>query len=177
MNNMNKDIFLNVCSFLKLTELHRVRTLSKIHYEWVTLYLIRVFKKTCIESFACPICANFIDQRDISKLHYFYDLYINERENDEGNERFRYINRFFLNNKRRFLLCEDCETCEIYDNNYHNSFKFKGKRVYEVFTIHIMRNFPWSILYMKDENGLYNWNEYRLVTNSLRDSDDEEGWY
>lgn len=161
--NLHEDTFSVICSFLKPTELCRIRRLNSLYKTWTDNFLLQKFRKISIEEFVCPKCGSWIadvsnEFYDLSDYNGFYNIYNSDADEEES--RIDYINTLFHNrNIRKGLLCEDCEYDEVEDQNVN--FRFSGNRKY---TLHVIEHYiyPWSFLVL-EKNNMYFWNEYRLI--------------
>jgi hypothetical protein len=162
--NLHEDTFSVICSFLKPTELCRVRRLNSMYKNWVDSFLSLKFKMVSIQDFVCPKCgswiADIVDEcYDLSDYNGFYNIYNNDVDEEES--RIDYINTLLYNKNitRKALLCEDCEYDEVEEQTIN--FRFSGDRKY---TLHVIEHYvyPWSFLVLEN-NNTYFWNEYRLV--------------
>jgi hypothetical protein len=157
-----KDTFTVICSFLSPLELTKCRRLSNDLKKWTTEFLLKTYETIHIEKYACPICANLIDQRDISKDTYFNDYFLTDHQKEQRiqkvNESFNEKNIFKV--IRKNLLCDDCEIIEDYDFIY---FRYKGSRKYNLISYYGL--FNWASLCMIEGEKGY-WNEYRKMLSS-----------
>lgn len=160
-----KDIFINyICPYINPLEFHQIRTLSKLYFEWVSIFLMNKYKTCSIQDMICPMCANWFEIKDLSMINDFYDIYLLPRVEVS---RHIYLSNFF-NYKRKKghrmrLLCEDCDYNDIYDTKTRKRLPYKGTRFYnEMFITNDY--YPWAFLYIENkENDTILWNEYRIV--------------
>ncbi len=165
----HNDTFQTICTFLEPLELNRCRYLSKTHHKWTSQYLSKICLVHTFQDMICPLCAKWIDLRDISELTHFWDIYENPRLEKR---RINMVKTILGDDIRRsFLFCEDCESEEMYDLNT-DEFRFKGSRSYCIYKIrNIHNNQPdyWSLIYTTDHQIL--WNEYRCANLEFIDID------
>ena len=162
----NKDLFLNILSFLQPLQIVKMRYLSSYHNKWCDTYLKKNMKGKSIEKYACPFCGNFINNDDISNYTGFYYEYgggqINEEHRiGEVEER---LSNSYIEIERKPILCEECERKEDeeeYFDEYeiNTMMKYRGNREYK---LNSMNN--WTMLSIIDYNdGKIYWDEYRKI--------------
>jgi hypothetical protein len=159
----NQDTFNIICSYLNPKELVKFSFLSNIHNKWTNIHLTKNFKKLNIEEYVCPICANWVeDKEDISNYNEFSDYYMTD---DMKRLRFSSVEEWFGDSsyydyqiERSKILCDDCEYNEDYSENIFINFRYKGSREYTI--LYFYSTCSWVALCLKYKDKIC-WNEYR----------------
>jgi len=156
----NENVFHIICSFLKPTELTRVRTLNKLYYIWTSNFLRQVYHTFSLQNFTCPKCGNWREM-NYGECHddYYDDCYY--LPEDECVNRKILVTQVFNHldfSRNFFILCDDCERDETDDKNV--SFRYRGDRSYKLVIVQSYL-YPWAFLCEKNED-CYQWNQYKL---------------
>jgi len=155
LQNVPKDVFHILCSFMLPRDLVRLRTLSREYAHITNEYLIRTKNKTKLFELVCPLCGN--DWINNSPIHDYLDI-DDEMHYFEVNERNSYISTLFYGEtKRDHLLCEECEDT-MQENPYLSHYKLPCN--YEVY-IDYCTNYPWAVL-IKNGSKII-WNQYNCI--------------
>ena len=158
---MNADTFSIVYTFLKPTELNRLRYVSRWYNSMVnTIWLVSLGTNQ-IEQWVCPLCGNWRSTDSLANYDGFFD-----RTDRESERLVQYVrNQVFRNHDHTIrvpMLCSDCEYREWEYNEIH--LPFAGSRQFHWFLSPFV-----SLLYRfaDDDERIVEWNEFRLILNSF----------
>lgn len=163
MNQIDEYSVSIMCSFLRPTELCRMRTINRWYQSKTDCYLLRKYQTICLEAYTCPKCGGWFQSEDLTNDTYFYDLLYGNMDNIER-DRLRIVsNTIGHESQRASLLCEDCEIEEDESPRIglfvEQSFRYQGSRRYTLIACH-QGIYPWAFLY-NDNNK--KWNQYYCV--------------
>jgi len=170
MNQIDDFSVSIICSFLRPTELCRMRTINRWYRAKTDAYLSLKYQTICLESYTCPKCGGWFQSEDLTNDTYFYDLLYGHRDDIER-DRLRLVsNTIGQDSQRASLLCEECEIEE--DDNprigifVEQSFRYQGSRRYTLVACH-QGLYPWAFLYQnkdnQDNDKNKKWNQYYCI--------------
>jgi hypothetical protein len=100
----SSDTLSIICSFLQPLELCRLRAVGKYYTPIVDQWLMKAYRRICVENWACPQCGDLLDEYEITYTS-FYDVIYGDVDRIERS-RYKTISEFskYQNNTRVQLL-------------------------------------------------------------------------